>query len=135
MSNYTKNVTAYTTSRELPDLWSPFALNKFGYDNVFITPLDSLDMPYSGMCYTENGSHVTEYDNSDWTAVSGLNARSSDIQAPNETMEGHTLLGLEPGIYQCVIVEMLHCNDCEDLEDCDCDTAAGWTLLKLDDGE
>lgn len=154
MSNYTKNVTASTTSRELPDLWSPFALNKYSEDNVFITPLDSLDMPYSGMCYTDNGSHVTEYDSSEWHAVSGLTSRSSDIQEPNETIEGHTLLGLEPGIYQCVIVDMLSCQvahcplcndpidycqghtvDTTDLEDgdCNCDLTVGWALLKLGD--
>ena len=137
MGNYTKNVTAHTTARELPDLWSPFALNKYSEENVFITPLDGLDMPYSGMCYTESGNgYITEYDSTDWQAVSGLTPRSSDIQEPCETIEGSTLLGLEPGIYQCVIVDVLTCPDCEDPDDCMCDLVAGWALLKLDqDGE
>lgn len=157
MSNYTANVTASTTSRELPDLWSPFALNKYGPDNVFITPLDGLDMPYSGMCYTDGSGYITEYDSSDWAAVNGLTSRSSDIQHPSETIEGSTLLGLEPGIYQCVIVDRLNCDethcplcsepidyclghgdvDTTDMEDgeCDCDLVAGWALLKLEDGE
>lgn len=157
MSNYTYNVTAHTTARELPDLWSPFALNKYGTDNVFITPLDVRhgDSPYIGMCYTENGTHVTEIDQLGWSAVSGLTSRSSDIQHPSETIEGSTLLGLEPGIYQCVIVDMLycegtHCPVCNDFIDycqghgdidttgmedgeCNCDLTVGWALMKVDD--
>lgn len=133
MSNYTHNVTAHTTARELPDMWSPFALNKYGPDNVFITPLTGLDTPYIGMCYTENGTHVTEIDQLGWSAVSGLTSRSSDIQAPNETIEGSTLLGLEPGIYQCVIVDTLNCHTCNENVECECDLTAGWALMKVDD--
>lgn len=147
MSNYTHNVTRNTDPRKLPDLWSPFRIDNYGDgENVFLTPLDvtSQDTPYIGMCYTENGTHVTEVDQLGWSAVSGLTSRSGDIQEPAEYINAMTLLGLETDIYQVVFVDMLYCDECHECDDscddgceydeydCEHDMTVGWALMKVD---
>lgn len=111
------------------DTWAPFKIHHIG-DDVFLQD-DLAGNQYCGMAYMDDSKQLTEVEMG-WSGVSITN-RSSLVNESCEYLSDTTMIGLEPGVYQCILVDVMNCDDCIDDYDDMCDHLAGWALVKLDD--
>lgn len=129
MTNYSfANYSDYLEIRNRVDMWCPFRIEE---GNILTVP-NIRDTPLIHSAATDNIHFITEVDAAgEWESV-GITSRRNHINEPNEDVDMATLQGLEPGLYQCVIVDEMYCSECdEDTEECDHDLCIGWALMKL----
>ena len=119
-----------TNSNAFFDDWAPLMV----VDGVaYVT--DGTVRHSEGMECTEDGRTISNLaGDADWTPVEGLSGQhgySGPIMDPSEYLSGHTVSGLEDGLYQCVPVDYIGpCVDGDDFDECTCESAIGWALMR-----
>lgn len=102
------------------DMWCPFQIHE--HNGLSVPNIRTTPMCDNGVSY--DGQHI-ELESHDWEPVR-IGAHG-DICEPAEFVSERTLQGLEPGLYQCIIVE----DGNIDLENDDLvDPTTGWALMK-----